>query len=286
MPMAVMTESSEKTMSSTITWPMTLANDAAALARPVLAALELVVNLVGRLGEQEQAAADQDQVAAGDVPPEDVNSGSVSRAIQVIENSSASAHHHRGDQADAARALLLLLRQLGRQDRDEDDVVDPENDLQERQRDERDGQFGHGERLVFHNCGSRPPAQAGLQHRGQRPRPTAIRRHAELDSLECSGQQAGRVGDGETHAAQVALRRDTGNRPRKTRSSNPHLPVVRPRQFTAVTRTRPVQLDRDDTSQPPGQPLMIAIGSRGDDHRTGVRGIGDRIAQPVGMCAG
>ena len=30
-------------------------------------AFELVVDLVGRLGEQEQAAADQDQVAAGDL---------------------------------------------------------------------------------------------------------------------------------------------------------------------------------------------------------------------------
>ena len=34
MPMAVMTESSENTMSSSMTWPMTLANDAAVRAAP------------------------------------------------------------------------------------------------------------------------------------------------------------------------------------------------------------------------------------------------------------
>ena len=48
-------------------------------------------------------------------------------------------------QPDAARALLLILRQLPRQDRDEDDVVDAEDDLEERQRDERDEQLGHRE---------------------------------------------------------------------------------------------------------------------------------------------
>ena len=36
---------------------------------PVFAALELVVNLLGRLGEQEQTAADEDQVTAGDRLP-------------------------------------------------------------------------------------------------------------------------------------------------------------------------------------------------------------------------
>ena len=91
------------------------------------------MNLVGRLGEQEEAAAEQDQVAAGDLPRiGTANSGSVSLEIQKIDQSSADAHHHRRDETDPAGALLLLLRELARQDRDEDDVVHPENDLEER----------------------------------------------------------------------------------------------------------------------------------------------------------
>ena len=68
MPTAVMTESSENTMSSSMIWTITLANDAATLAERVpLLAFQLVVDLVGALGEQEQAAEDQDQVAARDL---------------------------------------------------------------------------------------------------------------------------------------------------------------------------------------------------------------------------
>ena len=69
MPTAVMTESSEKTMSSSMIWMMTLANDAATFRRAVpLLPFELVVDLVGALAEQEEAAADQDQIAAGESP--------------------------------------------------------------------------------------------------------------------------------------------------------------------------------------------------------------------------
>ena len=46
--------------------------------------------------------------------------------------------HHRGQQAHAPRACRCCGRQLARQDRDEDDVVDAEDDLEEGQRDERE----------------------------------------------------------------------------------------------------------------------------------------------------
>ena len=58
--------------------------------------------------------------------------------IQVSENSSSDAHDHRAEQPDAARPRLLAARQLAREDRDEDDVVDAEHDLEHGQRDERD----------------------------------------------------------------------------------------------------------------------------------------------------
>ena len=53
----------------------------------------------------------------------------------------AEPHQHGGDQPDATRASLLVLGQLARQNRDEDDVVDPEDDLEKCQSDEGDGQF-------------------------------------------------------------------------------------------------------------------------------------------------
>ena len=71
MPTAVITESSEKTMSSSMIWPMTAPNDGATRAVTVaLFPFELLVDLARGLGEQEQAAADQDQVAARDAAPE------------------------------------------------------------------------------------------------------------------------------------------------------------------------------------------------------------------------
>ena len=67
MPTAVITESSENTMSSSMIWTITLANDAATRRDGVaLLAFEPLVDLERALAEQEQAAADQDQVAPGD----------------------------------------------------------------------------------------------------------------------------------------------------------------------------------------------------------------------------
>ena len=67
MPTAVITESSENTMSSSMIWTITLAKDAApAPAGVVLLPLEPLVHLERALAEEEQPAADQDQVAARD----------------------------------------------------------------------------------------------------------------------------------------------------------------------------------------------------------------------------
>ena len=68
MPTAVITESSENTMSSSTIWSRIAPKLAARGAvRAVLGALELVVDLPGRLGDQEEPADEQDQVAAGDL---------------------------------------------------------------------------------------------------------------------------------------------------------------------------------------------------------------------------
>ena len=72
MPIAVTIESSENTRSTTTICATTSEN----AARPrraglvVLVRLDLGVDLVGRLGDQEQAAGDQDDVAPGDAVAE------------------------------------------------------------------------------------------------------------------------------------------------------------------------------------------------------------------------
>ncbi len=72
-PTAVMTESSEKTMSRIAIWVITPPKEprprrcgTAASRRP----FELVVDLVHALGQQEEPADEEDQVAAGELAPE------------------------------------------------------------------------------------------------------------------------------------------------------------------------------------------------------------------------
>ena len=107
-------------------------------------ALELVVDLEGRLGQQEQAADDQNQVAAGDVLAGDVEQRRREARHPGDRKQQGDAHPHRRQQADAPRAFPLLLLQFGGEDRDEDDIVHAKDDLEDSQRNEGDNKFGHG----------------------------------------------------------------------------------------------------------------------------------------------
>ena len=112
MPTAVITESSENTMSSTMICTMTAANDGATRRRAVaFLAFEPLVNLERRLAEQEQAAAD---AGSGRGPtsrwPNTVNSGVGQPDDPRDRHQQQDAHDHRGDQTDAPRLCLLLPR--------------------------------------------------------------------------------------------------------------------------------------------------------------------------------
>ncbi len=71
MPIAVMIESSENTMSMTMIWTITQKNArrAGAASFVFVARFHLVVDFVGRLSDQKQPAADQDDVAPGKAEP-------------------------------------------------------------------------------------------------------------------------------------------------------------------------------------------------------------------------
>ena len=73
MPTAVITESSEKTMSTTMICATTAASDLAARPRAVVAVLltfELAMDLIRRLGDEKQSADEQDEIAARDAVAE------------------------------------------------------------------------------------------------------------------------------------------------------------------------------------------------------------------------
>src|SRR6266480_2232138 len=154
-----------------------------------LLALELVVNLAGALPQQEQAAQEEDQVAAGEGVAERAEQRPREPHDAGEREQQEDARHHGEREAHGTGARLLAGGQLTGQDRDEDDVVDAEDDLEHRQREQRDpgfgrGEPGHGPKGVDRGkimrsveCGTQKPAPAnrsGLPMRSWR-RPTLPR---------------------------------------------------------------------------------------------------------------
>ena len=80
-----------------------------------------------------------------------VNNGSVRRMTHASESSSSTRVRHRAEETKAAGARLLVGGQLTRQDRDEDDVVDAQDDFQERQGCERNPDLRVGKPLHQHS---------------------------------------------------------------------------------------------------------------------------------------
>ena len=96
------------------------------------------MDLLGRLPHQEQPAGDQDQVTPGKAMPERREH----RRRQLHDDRDGGkqdeAHHQRRRDTKPARACPLSFRQLVGEDRDEDQIVDAEHDLQHHQRQQRD----------------------------------------------------------------------------------------------------------------------------------------------------
>jgi hypothetical protein len=105
-------------------------------------ALQRLEDLGRGLPEQEQAAADEDQVS-----PRELDAGDREHRRGQADDprdgqQQQDAHAHREPQADVAGAVALARRQLADEDRDEDDVVDAEHDLEHRQRQQGDPGLG------------------------------------------------------------------------------------------------------------------------------------------------
>src|SRR5262249_9020283 len=90
---------------------------------------------------------DQDQIAAGDGALRDVKERLRQPDDPYNGKQQQDAHTHRGQKSHPPRRTLLRSRELAREDRNEDDIVDAEHNLKERQRDERE-QTGGSEECV------------------------------------------------------------------------------------------------------------------------------------------
>src|SRR5690606_34468932 len=101
-----------------------------AAVRALVPALDGAVDLRSRLGEQEQPAGQQDDVAPGDREVEDLEQ----RRGQLGEPHETRQQHEAADQREAEAEALgeqaAVLRDALGDDRQEDDVVDPEHDLE------------------------------------------------------------------------------------------------------------------------------------------------------------
>ena len=97
--------------------------------RPILP-LQLVVDLPRALGHQEEAARDQDEVAPRDLVPHQDEERRGEPHDPGEAQQQQDAREHRQREPDGAGLRLLVLRQLPREDGDEDDVVDAEDELE------------------------------------------------------------------------------------------------------------------------------------------------------------
>jgi len=121
-------------------WARTLPKE----ARPPLgglmlrvAALDDVVDLHGSLGDEEQAAAEEHQVLSGDLQPEDGEQRCDELHHPGDPEEEQNPEAHGEEQPDLPGLLLFRGFDLRGEDRQEDDVVDAENDLERGQREER-----------------------------------------------------------------------------------------------------------------------------------------------------
>ena len=109
-----------------------------------LARLDFAVDFVGGLADQEQPAADQDDVAPGEFKVFHRQHRLRQPDQPDQEAEQKDAEHQRQQQPDLPRTCCLRLRNPRYNDRQEDNVVDAEHNLQRRQCQQRRPSFRTG----------------------------------------------------------------------------------------------------------------------------------------------
>jgi hypothetical protein len=107
-----------------------------ALALVIVGRLQALMQFERGLEQQERATDQQDQVAPGKAEAVPFDQGLGERDQPGHGRQQAKAHHQGQAQAKQAGMVALARGQLVGEDRDEDEVVDTEHDLQHDQREE------------------------------------------------------------------------------------------------------------------------------------------------------
>jgi hypothetical protein len=103
----------------------------------------------GALPEQKESAPNKDQIPAGDFLSKHGEKWFSEADDPGEEKQEADAHEHGEEQANSSRGVTALMWKLVHQNRNEDHVVDPENEFESGERKKGDPylrigeQFGH-----------------------------------------------------------------------------------------------------------------------------------------------
>jgi hypothetical protein len=100
--------------------------------------LDALVDLGGCLDEEEKSAADEDQIAPGELESPHAEQRLLERDHPADARQECQAHHQGEGQAEDAGTVALPRRQPVGEDGDEDQVVDAKNELERDQREETD----------------------------------------------------------------------------------------------------------------------------------------------------
>jgi hypothetical protein len=111
----------------------------------LLVPFEFFVNFKNAFAKQEQAAHDQDQVLARDGQLPGENFRLPERLIEFHDQGETTQQQHAGDERQAetepAGLGLLVGGEFAAENRDENDVINAEHDLQQREREQADPNF-------------------------------------------------------------------------------------------------------------------------------------------------
>ena len=139
MPTAVITESSENTISITAIWAMTTPKPPQIFAGSALVpAFQVVVDFHRGLADQEQATTDQHDVAPGNRLAPDGEQRLVETGQPGDDEQQREARDQRRAEAEPACCRALTLREPVCENGNEDKVVDAEHDLKRGQRGQAD----------------------------------------------------------------------------------------------------------------------------------------------------
>ena len=111
----------------------------------MLGSFQLVVDLVRRFRDQKESAEQKNEPSAAESEARHRKERRCEPNNPGDGEQEQDARDKRAHQSQSSRLGLLVLREFGRENRNEDDVVDAEHDLEHRQRQQSDPCLGVGD---------------------------------------------------------------------------------------------------------------------------------------------